>query len=81
MRTGPRRKGKESAAKESKKSGKQRTIWDNTKVSKKEAKALDRSKTVRMLNDWLRRVDRLLKVLLTWFVMPGQRRRRSNPAP
>ena len=48
MRTGPRRKGKENTAKELKKSGKQRTIWDDTKVSKKEAKSLDRSKTVRM---------------------------------
>ncbi|CAH0491178.1 unnamed protein product [Peronospora farinosa] len=46
MRSGARRKGKDKAAKESKNGGKQRTIWDDTKVSKKEAKALDRSKTI-----------------------------------
>ncbi|KAF1795263.1 P-loop containing nucleoside triphosphate hydrolase [Phytophthora cactorum] len=46
MRTGPRRKGKDKAAKEPKKSGKKMTKWDDTKVSKKEAEALDRSKTI-----------------------------------
>ncbi|GMF11616.1 unnamed protein product [Phytophthora lilii] len=50
MRTGPRRKGKDKAAKEPKKSGKKMTKWDDTKVSKKEAAALDRSKMVR----WVR---------------------------
>ena len=47
MRSGARRKGNDKVAKEPKNGGKQRTIWDDTKVSKKEAKALDRSKTVK----------------------------------
>ncbi|CAI5744661.1 unnamed protein product [Peronospora destructor] len=46
MRSGARHKGKDKAAKEPKNGGKQRTIWDDTKVSKTEAKALDRSKTI-----------------------------------
>uniref|UniRef100_H3G7F3 SRP54-type proteins GTP-binding domain-containing protein n=1 Tax=Phytophthora ramorum TaxID=164328 RepID=H3G7F3_PHYRM len=52
MRTGPRRKGKDKAAKEPKKSGKKMTKWDDTKVSKKEAEALDRSKMVRASVSW-----------------------------
>lgn len=56
MRTGPRRKCKDKAAKESKKSGKKMTKWDDTKVTKKEAEALDRSKMVRVIQCMLRSV-------------------------
>ncbi|CEG50098.1 signal recognition particle receptor subunit alpha [Plasmopara halstedii] len=46
MRTGPRYTRKEKALKEPKKSNKKMTIWEDTKVSTKEAKALDRSRTI-----------------------------------
>ncbi|TDH65105.1 uncharacterized protein CCR75_007271 [Bremia lactucae] len=48
MRTGPRRKGKDMVVKEPKVSTKKMTKWDDTKVSKKEAEALDRSKLTTM---------------------------------
>lgn len=67
MRTGPRRKGKDKAAKEPKKSGKKMTKWDDTRVSKKEAEALDRSKTVRLAvaNEWWK-PSGLTNCILMW---------------